>query len=673
MLFILDSKEKMAGVLDNSAPLACHYWNDVYKVSLENNVETLEFDLDASHETANLLEEEGYIIYTDRDKKQRLFIIKEIRDKHDAQQVKSIYCEVSAVGDLYGSVVRPVTMNSHTLERAAAIVLNNTGWKLGNIDFVGVQDIKIEEYTSSLEALKIVVEAFGGELEFEVKFNGSLITDKLVHIVEKRGQNTGKIFEYSKNLSSIERVEDTKELITAIIPVGKADDAGNVLTITGYTPNQEKGFYIEQDYIVSEEAFQKYNKSGRNIFWVYKDDKATNKAELYQNGLSELKDKSKPRVTYSCDAKLFETMAGYEHESVRIGDEVLVKDWTYNPPIVLSARVKELERSKTDPGADKVIFGDYKPITLNIYSFINKIQKTIMAKEAAWDSAKEVAENSQVKAGEAITIAKEAKETALEFDEQIQAQGEIITNFGTRIDQTEKEISLRAAKTEVDSLKGRMSSAETSLVLTHDEVNLKVNKNGVIGAINLSPEAANIAASKINLRGAVTADSIKSLNGLNVNDQFIVDNSGNVTFGGHLMGATGTFTGDVKSIENDYGVIKEATLSNGEVRINTGRGNYYMSAVGDEAALYFDTGDTYTGISFYRGTLLVSGTIRHDHEPITSSVERGFCGVGGQVIVLDEKKKNVVNYGVGVNFRIKKNYVPEKIKVSGVGTTLRVS
>src|SRR5699024_10571922 len=37
------------------------------------------------------------------------------------------------------------------------------------------------------------------------------------------------------------------------------------------------------------------------------------------------------------------------------------------------------------------------------------------------------------------------------------------------------------------------------------------------------------------------------LSGLNVNDQFIVSPSGNVTFGGDLKGASGTFAGEIES------------------------------------------------------------------------------------------------------------------------------
>src|SRR5690606_17291456 len=50
---------------------------------------------------------------------------------------------------------------------------------------------------------------------------------------------------------------------------------------------------------------------------------------------------------------------------------------------------------------------------------------------------------------------------------------------------------------------------------------------------------------------SITANHIKSLVGLNVNDQFVVDSQGNVKFAGHLEGASGTF-GEVTAIDGDF-------------------------------------------------------------------------------------------------------------------------
>lgn len=55
-----------------------------------------------------------------------------------------------------------------------------------------------------------------------------------------------------------------------------------------------------------------------------------------------------------------------------------------------------------------------------------------------------------------------------------------------------------------------------------------VSQGQVIASINASGEQVLIQASKIALDGHVEAKHIKSLNGLNVNNQFVVDSSGNV-------------------------------------------------------------------------------------------------------------------------------------------------
>src|SRR5699024_3215323 len=58
------------------------------------------------------------------------------------------------------------------------------------------------------------------------------------------------------------------------------------------------------------------------------------------------------------------------------------------------------------------------------------------------------------------------------------------------------------------------------------------------------------------IANSVTANHIKSLAGLNVNDQFVVDENGNVEFAGHLEGASGTF-GEVTVKDGDFQLEKD--------------------------------------------------------------------------------------------------------------------
>ncbi|MCJ7839986.1 hypothetical protein MUB24_03465 [Lederbergia sp. NSJ-179] len=103
------------------------------------------------------------------------------------------------------------------------------------------------------------------------------------------------------------------------------------------------------------------------------------------------------------------------------------------------------------------------------------------------------------------------------------AEGEIKTLAG--------EVALKANETVVDSLEKRVTSAEGELKVLPGQINAKVSKDGVIGALNLTPETALIDFKRVKMTGELEAKHIKSLKGLNINNQFVVDANGKVTIG----------------------------------------------------------------------------------------------------------------------------------------------
>ncbi|MBJ8032002.1 peptidase S74, partial [Bacillus cereus group sp. N21] len=93
------------------------------------------------------------------------------------------------------------------------------------------------------------------------------------------------------------------------------------------------------------------------------------------------------------------------------------------------------------------------------------------------------------------------------------------TSYDTQFQQTTQEINLRAKSTDVYSKqeangtfgsKAIVERHETEIKLNSQNISLKVDANGVIGAINLSSEAAAIQAKKIYLDGYVEAKHIKT-------------------------------------------------------------------------------------------------------------------------------------------------------------------
>lgn len=72
-------------------------------------------------------------------------------------------------------------------------------------------------------------------------------------------------------------------------------------------------------------------------------------------------------------------------------------------------------------------------------------------------------------------------------------------------------ITLKASQTDLDEMGKRVDSAEASIKVNSDSIELKVSKNGVISAINQTAESIKISASKINLEGYVTASELSAL------------------------------------------------------------------------------------------------------------------------------------------------------------------
>ena len=72
-------------------------------------------------------------------------------------------------------------------------------------------------------------------------------------------------------------------------------------------------------------------------------------------------------------------------------------------------------------------------------------------------------------------------------------------------------ITLKASQADFDEMGKRVDSAEASIKVNSESIELKVSKNGVISAINQTAESVKISASKINLEGYVTASEFSSL------------------------------------------------------------------------------------------------------------------------------------------------------------------
>lgn len=384
-LMILNTRMKAVGILDNRLPHACPYSDDVHHEKLEHGFRTLEFKVPASHPTSALLETEGYVVYPNDDGRLELFIIQEIKDVRQGGSVlKEIFCENSAVGELNNCIMRPTTMNSVGLDTALTQVLNGTGWSVGDVERISLRDFKFEDYDTVLSTIHEVVKSFDAEINFEVKMAGGKITERLVHAKAKRGQDTKKLFRYSQDISGVTKTTDAKQIVTALIGIGKADSNGNILTFQNIMPTLEDGFERGSDWIGSLEAVQKYGIDGKHRFGIYKDENATTASELFEKTLAELKKLSKPLVNYSVDVVLLEKVTGLDGHKVRIGDTIRVQDEQLG--VLVEARIIERKVTRSEKGKDSVVLGEFIPIIPSPRRVISRIENILQRNESVWSS-----------------------------------------------------------------------------------------------------------------------------------------------------------------------------------------------------------------------------------------------------------------------------------------------
>lgn len=392
MLFILNRKQEVIGIASNSSPLALPYFNDLHTENLEG-VNTYTFVVPADHQDAGKLVTNGHIILRDLDNKNILFTIKEITDGYTDfnKQTKEVFCESTAITELLSDIVRPFTRSQASIETVVEVILNsaNAGWQMGNIEYAVTDIVEIKEYMTVLEALRYLTnEVFFKEMYFTVEMSGTRIVKKKINIVEERGKDTHVRFDYGINLRGTSRTENTDELATALIGLGKADSAGTRLNLRLVEPFDDGDLYKESgtDWIGSESAYQRYNTGGGHIMGLFIDDEATTVEGLVKSTKKELDRRKIPYVIYSAAIEDLERYTGYDAKKLRLGDRITIKDSTFEPPIAISGRVMELTRSYNDPSQDAVDLGRYKKLSISTSSDIKKLQRTIKDNEEKWNA-----------------------------------------------------------------------------------------------------------------------------------------------------------------------------------------------------------------------------------------------------------------------------------------------
>lgn len=359
-LFILDRNKKIVDVLFNGGKGLTPFFDDTFTQEI-NAASTFEFTTIVNERTMSNLKVRNYILFK-RNNKNYLFSITETETNHDEGCLEmTTYCEsVSLI--LYNSIVPKTTINNCNLNTFLTTVLQDTDFKVGDIDkelnkaFL----IDLDGSTSVYETIIQHLEDYGAELDIRIETSGSEVTGMYIDMKKRLGTDNGARFEYSRELNNVKRKENAEDLCTAIIGKGKNDldfREAEWSIEAGKPADKPRG----ANFIADDFANAMYGVPQKYIYGVYEDSDCEDPYTLLEKSYEALQERKNPKIDYECDVALLS-------KDIELGDSVRVIDRTYPEPLMLTARVNKLEISFTDESQNTCEFSNYSKAYSNMIS-----------------------------------------------------------------------------------------------------------------------------------------------------------------------------------------------------------------------------------------------------------------------------------------------------------------
>ena len=356
MLYIFDRDEKVVGFLQSNSDRNKNiYYDDVLTEILSSGADSFAFTAISDRDTSKNLIVGNYIAFK-KGNKFKLMQIMEVNESRENVLTKEIYCEGAGL-ELINTVYSGSKMSSVNIEKFLKNILQDTDWKVGYIDSNLTKTLSLE--VEEKEVYSIIQEYlydFEAEIDFRVEIKGNIITGRYIDVYSKRGKNNGRRLEINRDIKSISRKVSLTEYATKLIGEGK-----NGLNFRDISMSGEINKPLGQNFVVNEEAYSRINNKGKHITRKFTYD-TEDAYELLRQTYKALKEYSEPKVTYEVDADIL------NFDDIEIGDYVSISDLSFEPPLLISARVSELETSKTNKYSNKAVLSNFNEVRSGISS-----------------------------------------------------------------------------------------------------------------------------------------------------------------------------------------------------------------------------------------------------------------------------------------------------------------
>ena len=285
---ILNKDNAWEAVLENAF--------DIIVTSEVNGADTLEFKLPFQDAKRLSLDNEKQVqIVND------VYRIRTVTDDKTSggRVVTTVYAEAAFYDLAFSEVKETVSFNADTAEAPMAHALAGTDWAVGTVNVTSKRTWECSE-KNALAVLRQTQIIHGGDLIFDC-------ANRLVHLLTFSGNDNGVLFCYRKNMKSIQRVVDTRSLVTRLYAYGK--DGMTFASINGGKDYVQDTSYTDEIRISTLDCSN-----------------FTNPYQMLEYTQNKLEEYAHPRISYVLSAMDLSVLTGYEHEAWALGDIVTVDD-----------------------------------------------------------------------------------------------------------------------------------------------------------------------------------------------------------------------------------------------------------------------------------------------------------------------------------------------------------
>lgn len=447
------------------------------------------------------------------DGKFRLFLIVYM-DLSDETGVCTLTGTDAAVAELENRIREgTAAIRGKTAVAAAETVLSGTGWSLGDKTGAGTVNVSDPYFEPVWETLTVIAKNAKVRITPYYTYDNGAITGKVVDVTARVYPYRGLIHTKQKGTRNI--------LITTegvpygrVYPLGKIQTSENPpqqVTIAGAAWSKSAGKPVDKPLGQTWVAIEGADANAAQ--YRYEDRNEEDPAKLLQAAYDDLVKKSAPTVRGTATIGEMEFLPGYGHRIVRRFDKAVVRT---SDGVTAEAVVTDVERYYIKRWLTKITLGDE-----------DDADETLEDQIAA---ASELAQEGVSSGGGAGAGVKENKVLILEAEELIQLNSQKIelratkvevqqlaeqtttqfTELTVELDTAKAAIALKANQTEVDNLNNVVSNMSAELTVQAGLIATKVEKDGVISAINQTAEQVKIQAAKIDLEGYVTASQLSA-------------------------------------------------------------------------------------------------------------------------------------------------------------------